>query len=180
MRIGFIFIAAAALVSVGLVVPCGAQSGCVDCTVPFTLNSSFTGGGTIDGTLTLNPATGMFTVADLTVSGFQGDENGTLTDVGEQGDVAGMYDVNVFSAGSLFGGDLLLALPTSTLDGYDGSGVGASTDVSFSAGQILFRADAGTLAPATSVTPEPASLMLLATGLLGLAGLMWRRFGAAA
>lgn len=179
MRIGFIFIAAAALVPVGLAVPCSAQSGCDDCNSTFTLNSSYTGGGTIDGTLTLDLATDMFTAADLTISGFPSYQDGTLTDIGQQGDVAGTYGVNIFSAGSPAGGDLFLALPTSTLDGYDGSAIVLPTDVSFSTDPILYKADAGTLAPATSVTPEPQSLLLLATGLLGLAGLMWRRFAAA-
>ena len=161
------------LLSVGVAIPCAAQGGCDDCNATFTLNSSFTDGGTIDGTLTLDPATDMFTAADLTVSGFPSYQDGLLTVVGQQGEVAGVYGVNIFASGSPYG-DLFLSLPTATLAGYDGSAIAYPTDVAFSTNPQLYFGEPGTLEP-TSVTPEPSSWMLLATGLLGFAGLAWRK-----
>jgi hypothetical protein len=76
MRLRSIFVAAA-LLSVGRVIPCAAQTGCDDCTA-FNLASTFAGGGTIDGTLTLDAATDQFIGADLTLSGFPSADDGTL------------------------------------------------------------------------------------------------------
>jgi hypothetical protein len=139
----------------------------------FDLNSSYIFGGTIDGTLTLDTTTDLFTSADLTVAGFVGYQDGTLANVGLQGEGIGEYGVNVFSSGSPFA-DLNLFLPELTLAGYDGSPIVFPTNVSFLTFPNLYFAGTGTLEPATSVTPEPGSLLLLATGLLGLA-VLWRR-----
>ncbi len=83
------------------------------------------------------------------------------------------------SAGHLNGypyADLALYLGTSTLAGYDGSPVAIPTDVMFANYPNVYVEASGTLEPVAgvSVTPEPASLLLLATGLLGCAA-MWRK-----
>lgn len=163
------------VLSVGVAIPCAAQRGCDDCNATFTLNSSYTNGGTIDGTLTINDLTDTFTGADLTVSGFPSYQDLTLDAVGQQGEVAGVYGVNIFSSGTGSEGDLFLALPTSTLAGYDGSAIAYPTDVAFNTDPLLYFGESGTVAP-VSPTPEPGSWMLLGTGLVGLMGLGWRRF----
>jgi PEP-CTERM motif len=148
----------------------------------FDLNSSYALGETIDGTLTLDTTTDRFSAADLTFSGFPLPESVALTHIGPQGVQEGSeYGVSIFSSGSPFV-DLNLFLPTQTLAGYDGSRVVFPTDVTFSENGFGITGS-GTLEPATgttgttgtSVTPEPGSLLLLATGLLGFAGLAWRR-----
>jgi hypothetical protein len=168
MRIRHLLVAGA-LLSVSLIAR-------ADNYTTFDLNSSYIFGGTIDGTLTLDTTTDLFSSADLTVAGFVGYQDGTLTNVGLQGEGIGEYGVNIFSSGSPFA-DLNLFLPTFTLAGYDGSPVVFPTNVTFLTFPNLYLAGTGTLEPA-SVTPEPGGLLLLATGLLGLAGLMWRRFAA--
>jgi hypothetical protein len=143
----------------------------------FTLNSSFFKGGTIDGTLTLDTTKDIFTGADLTVSGFSpSSDDGTLSSIGSQGSL-GLYSVNIVS----FSGptaDLDLFLPVSSLVGFDGSPILDLSNVTFDIFGKTFVAESGSLEPAsvTSVTPEPASLLLLATGLLGLAAFWRRRF----
>lgn len=151
--------------SFGLALPCAAQSGCDDCAATFALNSSFVDGGTIDGTLTLDTATDLFSGADLTLSS-SSFPNGTFTIIGSQkaqGD-GFLVDIDSHSVPE----QLELFLPTQTLAGYDGSSVSVSLDSAFN--------ESGTLEPmgGTSVTPEPGSLLLLATGLVGLA-IFWRR-----
>jgi hypothetical protein len=138
----------------------------------FDLNSSYIFGGTIDGTLTLDTTTDLFTSADLTVAGFLPYQNGTLDQVGGQTPSFLGYYVNVFSNGSPYG-DLNLFLQTGSLAGYNGSPISFPTNVTFLSFPNLYFAGSGTLEPAP--TPEPGSLLLLATGLLGLAGLAWRK-----
>jgi hypothetical protein len=138
----------------------------------FDLNSSYIFGGTIDGTLTLDTSTNLFTSADLTVAGFPPYQDGTLTEVGVQSPSFLGYYVDVFSNGSPFA-DLNLFLQTGTLVGYDGSPISFPTNVTFLSFPNLYFAGSGTLEPAP--TPEPGSLLLLATGLMGLAGLAWRK-----
>lgn len=143
----------------------------------YNLNSSYIFGGTIDGTLTLDTTTNLFTSAYLTIAGFVGYQNGTISDVSSQGASLGKYDVTVISNGSPYA-DLNLFLPTSTLAGYSGSAVVFPTDVLFATFPNIYFSGSGTLEPAsgTSVTPEPGSLMLLGTGLLGFAGVIRRKF----
>lgn len=139
----------------------------------FDLNSSYFFGGTIDGTLTLDTTTDLFSSADLTVSGFPSYQNGTLNQVGLQSPSFLGYDLNVYSNGSPYG-DVDLFLQTITLAGYDGSSISFPTNVQFGSFPSLYFAGSGTLEP-TSVTPEPGSLMLLGTGLLGFAEVVRRR-----
>ena len=175
MRIRNLF-AVGALLSVGLALPCAAQSGCDDCAATFALNASFVDGGTIDGTLTLDTVTDLFSGADLNASGFPHLSNFTITEIAQQGQSGGGEFVNIISADSL-NAELQLALPATTLAGFDGSPAVSSA--------LFIESTAvhgsGSLEPmsGTSVTPEPGGLLLLATGLMGLAGLMWRRFAAA-
>lgn len=145
----------------------------------FDLNSSYIFGGTIDGTLTLDTTTNLFTSADLTIAGFVGYQNGTISDVSTQGEALGKYDVSIISNGSPYA-DLNLFLPITTLVGYTGSPVVIPTDVLFATFPNVYFAGSGRLEPAsgTSVTPEPGSLMLLGTGLLGFAGVVRRKFAA--
>ena len=139
----------------------------------FDLNSSYILGGTIDGTLTLDTTTNMFTSADLTVAGFVPWQDGTLDQVGLQGPSVFGYGVNVYSNGFPFG-DVNLFLAATNLVGYDGSPIVFPTNVTFLSFPNFYFAGSGTLEPA-SVTPEPNSLLLLATGLIGLAGFAWRK-----
>jgi hypothetical protein len=139
----------------------------------FDLNSSYILGGTIDGTLTLDTTTNMFTGADLTVAGFLPYQDGTLDQVGLQSPTFFGYGVNVYSNGLPLG-DVNLFLATSNLVGYDGSPIVFPTNVTFLTFPNLYFAGSGSLEPA-SVTPEPNSLLLLATGLIGLAGFAWRK-----
>ncbi len=165
MRIRTLLIAAA-LVSASLVAR-------ADSYTTFDLNSSYIFGGTIDGTLTLDTTTDLFSSADLTVAGFPSYQDGTLSIIGAQGPSLLGYNVGIGSNGVPFG-TATLFLPVNSLAGYDGSNVVFPTNVAFLTFPNVYFAGSGTLEP-VSTTPEPSGLLLLGTGLMGLAGLAWRR-----
>jgi PEP-CTERM motif len=171
MRLRSIFVTAA-LLSASLIAR-------ADSFTTFDLTSTYLGGGTIDGTLTFDTTTDTFTQVDLTTSGFPSRDDGTLTNIDGQGDYVS-YAVVIEGVQ----GDIFLFLPTDTAAGYTGSSIctnsfvtGCGDPTQFVTGTGTYEASSGSLTE-VATTPEPASLLLLATGLFGFAWMGRRGFAA--
>ena len=147
----------------------------------FNLSAVLTS-GTATGTVTLDETTGKFTASNiLVVSGIN-----SATFMGaaiSQTNQTGLSS-NVFATTSSTLISFDLALPISQLIGYTGGSVctvTASCAADATGVQLVNAADLTdatsgtlTLAPTVGVTPEPPTLLLLATGVLALGTFMKR------
>jgi hypothetical protein len=139
----------------------------------FNAVGSFDDGSTLSGTVTIDTTAGTITGEDLVVSSpFSAT---FVDDIYGQGANGGEYIFNSEADGAY----LILPLATGSLVGYTGGGFewaanaerGPSTHI-----QMTYLTSGDLEPEAPSVTPEPSSIALLGTGLLGIAGLVRRRF----
>jgi hypothetical protein len=144
-------------------------------------NGSATGNaGFMTGTVTIDGTSGTFASADLFA-----DFNGTTTeltqaDVADSGPDSGDYSLVVLGPS---GSSVELNLPVGTLLNYGGGNLCTFSNTCFYPLSVYsppssfagFYLYSGALAPQVAAAPEPSSLALLVTGVLGIGGMVRRK-----
>lgn len=146
------------------------------------------------GTVTINTTTGSVTSIDATISPMAGNSFSFDSSASLSQSVLTEPNGDMYYAVSISEGEdsLELLFPETSLVGFSGGVLCAasynncpnqadgSADSGYGTGSgfgVALTADLSTSAPVNpSVTPEPSSIALLGTGLLGVAGLMRKRF----
>jgi PEP-CTERM motif len=150
----------------------GGGSARADNVETFDVSGTFTDSTTVSGTVVVDTTTGVFESGNLT---YLGTDYDVLYDAASLPS-SGAYQF-VLTTGSGLNPSLDFALVGSSLVGFDGGPLCSVTDVcgiyasAYEPGAGALLLESGTV----SATPEPSSLMLVGTGLLGSAGVVRRR-----
>jgi hypothetical protein len=148
-----------------------------------------TPGGTLTGSVTIDSATDLVTAADITFNDAAAG-NPVFTNIGSPNAYNGLGQDYISGSSNSplnYGGQIALYYNTANI----GTGnlniclyVGSCGTENNQASTVQayvngyggpFDITGGSLDPAPTAAPEPSSLILLGSGLLGIAGLAWRR-----